>query len=89
MTELFLGIIAVSVLIMALIQVGAVVAAFRVAKRVEDMSRQLETDIKPLMTKLTEVAAELSRSATVASRQVERVDRLFGDRGKLLSETTA
>lgn len=89
MNELFLGIIAISVLVMALIQVGALVAAFRVAKRVEDMSRQLETDIKPLMTNLTEVTAELSRTAAIATRQVERVDRLFGDMATRVDQTLA
>ena len=72
MSELFLGIIAISVLVMALIQVGALVAAFRVAKRVEHVSRQLETDIRPLIANLAEVTAELSRTASVATRQVER-----------------
>jgi hypothetical protein len=87
--ELFLGIIAISVLVMALIQLGALLAAFRMAKRVEDMSRQIETDIKPLMTNLTEVTAELSRTAAIATRQVERVDQLFGDMATRVDQTLA
>ena len=89
MSELFLGIIAISVLVMALIQVGALVAAFRVAKRVELVSQQLETDIKPLITNLTEVTAELSRTAAVATRQVERVDQLFGNVTARVDQTLA
>ena len=89
MSELFLGIIAISVLVMALIQVGALVAAFRVAKRVEHVSRQLETDIRPLIANLAEVTAELSRTASVATRQVERVDRLFGDMATRVDQTLA
>lgn len=89
MSELYLGIIAISVLVMALIQVGALVAAFRLAKRMEQVSRQFETDIKPLVTNLTEVTAELSRTAMMATRQVERVDQVFGDIAARVDQTLA
>ena len=77
--DLFLGVIAVSVFVMALIQVSAILAGFRLAKRVEHVSQQIEQEIKPLLANLSTVAAEAARSAELASRQVERVDRLFGD----------
>ncbi|HTM33237.1 MAG TPA: DUF948 domain-containing protein [Vicinamibacterales bacterium] len=89
MSDLFLGIIAISVLVMALIQVGALLAAFRVAKRVEEVSRRIETDIKPLITNLTDVTTELSRTAAMATRQVERVDQLFGDMASRVDQTLA
>jgi hypothetical protein len=88
-SEVFLGIIAISVLVMALIQVGALVAALRVAKRLEQVSRQIETDIKPLITNLGAVTAELSRTAGVAARQMDRVDRLFGDLATRVEQTLA
>jgi hypothetical protein len=88
-SDLFLGIIAISVLVMALIQVGALLAAFRVAKRVEEVSRRIETDIKPLITNLTDVTTELSRTAVMATRQVERVDHLFGDMASRVDQTLA
>ena len=75
--ELFLGIIALSVLVMAVIQVGAIVAGLRLARRVEQVSRQIDQEIKPLLTNLTEVASEAARAAALASRQVERVDALL------------
>ena len=89
MSDLFLGINAISVLVMALIQVGAILAAFRVAKRVEEVSRRIETDIKPLITNLTDVTTELSRTAAMATRQVERVDHLFGDMVSRVDQTLA
>lgn len=87
--ELFLGVIAISVLVMATIQVAALVAGFRLAKRVEQLSRQLEQEIKPLIANLTDVTTELSRTAGLASRQVERVDRLFGDMAVRVDQTLA
>jgi hypothetical protein len=44
--ELFLGIIAFAVLIMALIQVGAIFAGIRLAKRVDQLATQLDQEIK-------------------------------------------
>jgi hypothetical protein len=86
-SDLFLGIIAISVLVMAIIQVSAVMAAFRLARRLEEMSQHLERDIKPLLANLTEVTSELSRTAGLASRQVERVDHLFSDMAHRVDQT--
>ena len=87
--ELFLGVIALSVLVMAMIQVGALVAGLRLARRVEQMSRQIDQEIKPLLTNLTQVASEAARTASLASRQVERVDALFADIAARVDETMA
>lgn len=89
MAEVFLAVIAVSVLVMALIQVGALVAGFKLMRRVEKVSQQLEQDIKPLIANLTSVASEAARSASLASKQVERVDQLFGDVATRVDETLA
>lgn len=87
--ELFLGIIALSVLVMALIQAGAIVAGLRLARKVEQLSLQVDQEIKPLIRNLTSVSEEAVRTATLASRQIERVDRLFADLTSRLNETLA
>jgi hypothetical protein len=87
--ELFLGVIALSVLVMAAIQVGALMAGLRLARRVEQLSRQVDQDIKPLIANLTRLTAEAARSAELASRQVERVDRLFSDLTLRVDQTLA
>lgn len=76
--EVFLGIIAAAVSVMALIQIGAVVAGVRLARRVDDMARQLELEIKPLLTHVTTMSSEAARAATLAASQVERIDQLLG-----------
>jgi uncharacterized protein (DUF2236 family) len=75
--ELFLGVIAVAVLVMALIQVGAIIAGLRLAKRVDRMADQLERDVKPLIANLTKVSSEAARAAAMASAQLERFDKVF------------
>jgi hypothetical protein len=87
--ELFLGVIALSVLVMAVIQVGAVVAGLRLARRMEQVSRQIDEEIKPLLSNLTAVTSEAARTAALASRQVERVDALFSDVTARVDETLA
>ena len=75
--ELFLGIIAFAVMIMALVQVGAIMAGFRLAKRVDQIARQLDEDIKPLLANLTAMSAEAARAAALAA-DAEINDDLIG-----------
>lgn len=85
--ELYLGIIALAVLIMAVIQVGAIVAGVLLAKRVQRLTQQVEEDIKPLIANLTGMASEAARAAALAARQVERVDQVFGDLAVRVDQT--
>ena len=79
MTDVWLGIIAVAVALMAAIQVGAIVLGLRLAKRVDQLTDDLEREVKPLVKNLTEMTAEAQRAVKLATAQVERADRLFGD----------
>lgn len=89
--ELLLGVIAFSVLVMAAIQVGAIIAAIRAARqvnhRVDKLTAQLEQDIKPLLANVTAVTSEAARAANVAARQVDRADQVFGDVVSRVDET--
>lgn len=87
--ELFLGIIAFAVMIMALIQVGAIVAGIRLAKRVEQMATQIDTEIKPLIANLTAMSSEAARAAALAAKQAERLDRVFGELVQRVDTTLA
>lgn len=77
--ELFLGIIAFAVVVMAAIQVAAIVAGVRLAKRVDQLAKQLDEDIKPLVANLTAMSSEAARAAALAAKQAERLDRMLGD----------
>jgi len=84
-----LGIIAVSTLVMAAIQIGIVVYAARLGRKLDAMSRQVEHDIRPLVTKATSVAENAARATSLAVTQVERADRLFADLTGRVEETAA
>ena len=87
LSETFLGIIAAATLLMALIQVGAIVAILRLAKQAQRMIAEVHRDVRPLIDKVTAVADEASRTATIATSQAEKIDRLLTDLAVRVDET--
>jgi hypothetical protein len=86
-SEIWLAVIAVAVAIMAVIQVGMVVAGLRVARRIGRIASELESGVKPLIAHLTTVSSEASRAATMAAAQVERFDVLVSDFSNRIDQT--
>jgi hypothetical protein len=75
----FLGVIALSTLTMAIIQVGAIIYSARLARRIEVLLGRLEQDIKPMLERVTAISSEAARMSALATQQVERVDQLFAE----------
>lgn len=87
--EVLLGVIAVAVAIMALIQIGAVVAGVRLARRVDRITSQLEQDVKPLLGHVTTMAGEAAKATALAGAQVERMDKTIGQVLTRVDQTVA
>jgi hypothetical protein len=87
--DLFLGIIAVSVLVMAGVQVAVVILALRATERINRLTRQLERDIQPVVAHLQTISADAARATAVAAAQVERADKLFTDLATRMDQTLA
>ena len=83
----FLGIIALAVTVMAVVQVGVIVFGARLARRVEQLAIQLDRDLTPHIANLNVVGQEAARAAELATAQVQRVDQLFGDIASRVEET--
>jgi len=77
--DIFLGIIAAATLAIAIVQIGVIIAAGRLARRVETLADQIERDLKPLFGHLNAIGRDASRAAALATAQVERADKLFAD----------
>ena len=88
-SNLWLGVIAVSVLVMAIIQVGAIVFLARYAKRLMAITEDVQREIKPLAAKINAIADEAQRAAALATKQVERIDALVGDVARRVQHTTS
>ena len=78
-TDVFLGVIAVATLTIAITQIAVIVAAGRVARRLERMADEFEREVKPIFGHLNAIGGDLSRAASLAAVQVERADKLLAD----------
>jgi hypothetical protein len=89
MTDVYLGLIALGVLVMAAIQVAAMVAAMRAAKRAGEMASRFERDVRPIIVNLQKVSEEAARASAQAAAQVDRLDALVGSVARRVEETAA
>ena len=99
----FLGIIAAATLVMALIQIGAVVAILKVARQAQESIAMIQRDVKPILaevrpmleeakpiiSKASEIADEASRTAALATAQAHKIDQLVSVLTRRVDETAA
>jgi len=88
-TNVWLGIIAVAVLVMAVIQVAAIVFAMSAARRIGQVADRLEQNLKPVVSNLQTITSEAARMTTLAAAQVERADRMFADLSRRAEQVMA
>ena len=88
-SDVFLGVIAVATLIMAVIQVGAIVAALRLARQAQAAMTSMQQEVRPLIARVNTIAEDASRAVATASAQVEKVDRVVTDLARRTEETAA
>ena len=77
MTEVFLGIIAVAVLVMAIIQVAAIVFAARAARRMGEAMARLDEEMRPIIANLKSASADAARISSVAAAQAEQAEQVL------------
>jgi hypothetical protein len=102
-SDLFLGVIAAAVLVMAIIQVAAAFLALRAARRVGDTVSRLERDVRPIVADLRPIVANLqpivanlqtmssdaARATRTAAAQIERADQRIAELGRRIDEMGA
>ena len=79
MNDLFLGVIAIATLAIAIAQIGVMVTAGRLARRMERLTEHLEREVTPLFGHLNAIGRDAARAANLAAVQVERADQVFSD----------
>ena len=89
MNDVFLGVIAVAVAVMAVIQVAAIVVAMRAARRVGDAVTRFEADVRPIVTNLKSMSADAAKTASIASAQAQRAEQLINDVTARVNNTVA
>jgi hypothetical protein len=85
--DIFLGLIALGVLVMAAIQVGAIVFAVRAARRVEGAIGQLQADVRPIVQNLQTMSSDAARVTSKAAAQVDRIEKVISDLSLRVDQT--
>jgi hypothetical protein len=89
--QTFLGIIAAATVVMALVQVGAIIMMARVAGQVREVATTLQKDIRPLLARVASIADEAQKTAVLATAQaqkIEKIDRLVTELSHRVDETS-
>jgi hypothetical protein len=87
--ELSLGVIAGATAIMALVQISAVVLIVRMAAQIRDITSTIQKDLRPLIARANAIADEAHKTATLATAQAQKIDRLVTDLTQRVDETSA
>jgi hypothetical protein len=87
--QVFLGVIAGATALMAIVQIGAIVVLARVALQVQGILSIIQKDIRPLIARANAIGEEASRTATLATAQAQKIDRLVTDLTRRVDETSA
>lgn len=83
----FIGIIAISVLAIAIGQVVMALALAKAARKVAAAVDEVKVDLKPLLDKANRIADDAGRVTQLAVIQVERVDALLASTSVRIEET--
>lgn len=77
--QVFLGVIAAATLATAIGQIGVLVAAGRLARRIQRLTDKVERELTPLFEHVNAIGRDASRAASLATAQIERADRVCAD----------
>jgi len=86
-TEVWLGVIAVAVAVMAILQVVVLLRVSQVAREASAATLDLRRELTPLIAKAHKIADDAGRVSALALTQVERVDQLFESTALRIDET--
>ena len=86
-SDVFLGVIAAGTVVMALVQVGAVITALRLSRQAQQVLQSVHQEVRPLIARAQAIAEEASRTVALATTQAQKVDRLITDLSQRVDET--
>ena len=87
MSDVLLAVIAAAVVLMAVVQAGALIYAARLGRRVERLTTQIEQDVRPIVSDLRNLTTDAAKAMSLAASQVERFDQLFGNLATRMEQT--
>ncbi|HWW94084.1 MAG TPA: hypothetical protein VN375_12015 [Vicinamibacteria bacterium] len=85
---LFLGVIALSSLVQAVFLIGLAVGGRRLARRLDEMQKGIDREIRPTLDNLSRITRNLAEIADLATLQARRVDDVLADTVDKIEEAT-
>jgi len=85
--EVWLGVIALAVLAMAVVQVVVGLQMLRTAKDAATSLRQFQAEVRPLIQKAHKIADDAGKVSALALTQVERVDEVMATTAMRIDDT--
>ena len=76
-----------ALVVMALMQVGVVIVAVIIGRRVIAVTEDLRREVRPLIANAQKISDDAARVTALAVRQVERVDQLLTDTQEHVGKT--
>ena len=89
MTDVWLGVIAIAVLVMAIAQVAVLIKLSQAAKETSEATRDLRRELTPLIAKAHKIADDATRVSTLALAQMERVDHALSTTIQKIDDTVS
>jgi hypothetical protein len=75
MSDTFLGVIAAATLVMALVQIGLLIAGLMAVKRLNAVLVRVEDTAKPLLAHVDDLVVDTTESLAAVRAQLDRVER--------------
>ena len=85
----FLGIMAVALVVMAVMQIVTSLALLRASRQISDSVRDMQRDLRPLIDKATRMTDDAARLTAMALAQAERLDQVVTSLAARVEETVA
>ena len=83
----WLAVMAISLAVMAAIQVGIALVALKAVRELSGSVSEMRRDVKPLIEKANKIADDAQRATSLALTQVERVEQLLTTTSVRVEET--
>jgi hypothetical protein len=75
MSDVYLGVIAAATLLMALVQIGVLVAGIIAVKRMHKVLGRVEDSVRPVLAHVDDLVVDATESIAVVRGQLDRVER--------------
>ena len=83
----WLAVIAVAVAVMAIVQIGVLLAVMRSVRQLVETAQKIRQEVSPLAEMVNRIADDAGRAASLALAQIERMDRALSATTQRVDET--